>query len=206
MRLFVAITPPAVVLDEIESRVAVLRPARPHLRWTGRQAWHVTLAFLGEVGEEKAAALRLRLGRAARRHPSLSVSFAGGGAFPAPGRARVLWAGIEGDRRALEGLARSVGAGARRAGAPPPDEGRRFRPHITLARCREPEDMRHLVQALAGYAGAPWTAAEIHLIRSHLSAHPGAEPRYETLATWPLRPGQPEHGAGVPGGAGGIHP
>jgi 2'-5' RNA ligase len=187
MRLFVAIAPEPGVLQELEARVAPLRPAWPALRWTGQQAWHVTLAFLGEVGEDTLPALGERLERAGHRHLSLELSFAGAGAFPAPGRARVLWTGIHGDHRALEGLARSVAAGARRAGAPPPDEGRRFRPHLTLARCREPADVGPLVEALAGYAGAPWTAAEIHLIRSHLPTAVGGQPWYEAVGTWPLR-------------------
>jgi RNA 2',3'-cyclic 3'-phosphodiesterase len=184
MRLFVAITPPPAVLDELEAIVAPLRAAWPGLRWTSQAAWHLTLAFLGEVSEEKAAALPARLERAAHRHPVLSLSFGPGGAFPAPGRARVVWAGIRGDGAALTALARSVAAGARRAGAGPPDEGRAFRPHVTLARCRQPADVGPLVGSLAGYAGTPWTAAEIHLIRSYLGAGP---PRYELAGSWPLR-------------------
>ncbi len=191
MRLFVAVAPPSAVLEELDARVAPLRPAWPALRWTGREAWHVTLAFLGEVSEDAAAALGPRLERAAHRHPGLSLSFGAGGAFPAPSRARVLWTGIHGDRRALEALARSVAAGARRAGAPPPDEGRRFRPHLTLARCPEPANVGPLVEALADYAGAPWTAGEIHLIRSHPPA-PHRQPRYEAVGTWPLRSGRPD--------------
>jgi RNA 2',3'-cyclic 3'-phosphodiesterase len=184
MRLFVAVTPPQPVLDELEATVAPLRPAWPGLRWTGQDAWHLTLAFLGEVSEAAAAALGPRLDRAAHRHPALSLSFGPGGAFPSPARARVVWAGIEGDREALKGLARSVAAGARRAGAAPPDEGRQFRPHLTLARCRQPADVRPLVASLADYSGPPWTAADIHLIRSFLNEGP---PRYETAGTWPLR-------------------
>jgi len=187
VRLFVAVVPPAEVLDELEAMVAPLRPGWPALRWTGMPAWHLTLAFLGEVGDGPAAALGPRLERAAGRHPSLPLSLAGGGAFPGPARARVLWTGLRGDHRALQALARSVAAGARRAGAPPPDEGRRFRPHVTLARCREPADLTALVGELSAYAGAPWTAAEIHLIRSNPGA-PGAPPDYETVARWPLRP------------------
>ena len=190
MRLFVAITPPPAVLDDLEARVAPLRPDWPALRWTARPAWHVTLAFLGEVSDDTAAVLGPRLGRAAHRHPTLSLAFASAGAFPGRSRARVLWTGISGDRPALETLARSVAAGARRAGAPPPDEGRRFRPHLTLARCREPVNVGRLVEALAGYAGTPWTAAEIHLIRSHPGPS-GGPPRYETVGTWPLRAAQP---------------
>ena len=106
MRLFVAIAPPPAVLDEVESAVAPLRPAWPRLRWTGREAWHVTLAFLGEVGEDTAGALGPRLERAAQRHTWLSLSFGAAGAFPAPRRAKVLWTGIHGDRRALEGVHR----------------------------------------------------------------------------------------------------
>jgi 2'-5' RNA ligase len=188
--LFVAVVPPSDVLDELEAAAAPLRPGWPALRWTGMPAWHLTLAFLGEVGADTADALGPRLERAAGRHPSLPVSLAGSGAFPGPARARVLWTGLRGDHRALAAVARSVAAGARRAGAPPPDEGRRFRPHVTLARCREPTDVSGLVAELAGYAGAPWTAAEIHLIRSNPGGV-GAAPHYETVARWPLRPPAP---------------
>jgi RNA 2',3'-cyclic 3'-phosphodiesterase len=186
MRLFIAIAPPPVVLDDLECRLAPLRAGWPALRWTGRPAWHLTLAFLGEVTVDAAAVLEPRLERAARRHPSLSLRITGAGAFPSPRRAQVLWTGIGGDREALTALARSVAAGARRAGTPAPDEGRRFRPHLTLARCKEPVGIADLVGALSGYEGEPWTATEIHLIRSHLG---GGAPKYETRGTWPLRPG-----------------
>lgn len=183
MRLFVAITPSATALEELDAVIAPLRAAWPQLRWASLPSWHVTLAFLGEVDAGVAGRLAVRLERAAARHPGLDLLAAGGGAFPTAPRARVLWTGIHGDRQALRSIASSVAAGARRAGAPPPDEGRRFRPHITLARCREPEDVSPLVATLAGYRGSNWPADRIHLIRSHL----GSQPRYESIGSWPLR-------------------
>ncbi|MEA2686121.1 MAG: hypothetical protein QOE93_1316, partial [Actinomycetota bacterium] len=45
-RLFVAVWPPAPLLDAV---AALDRPAVPGLRWTGREQWHVTLRFLGAV-------------------------------------------------------------------------------------------------------------------------------------------------------------
>ena len=51
MRLFVAIAPPPAVLDELDALVGPLRESRLDLRWTNREAWHVTLAFLGQVDE-----------------------------------------------------------------------------------------------------------------------------------------------------------
>jgi 2'-5' RNA ligase len=99
MRLFVAITPPAEALEEMEALAAPLRAAWPRLRWTGPAEWHVTLAFLGEVDAGVLPGLGTRLERAARRHPVLQLSVTGAGTFPGARRARVLWAGIRGDRK-----------------------------------------------------------------------------------------------------------
>jgi 2'-5' RNA ligase len=182
MRLFVAIAPSAVALDELEAVTMPLRDEWPQLRWTDRPAWHITLAFLGEVDEPAVARLAPQLEVAARGNPALALSVAGSGAFPGPARARVLWTGIAGDRDGLGTLAAAVATGARAAGAPPPDDGRGFTPHLTLARCRAPADVHSLVAALAGYSGRPWAVTEIHLIRSLL----GTRPRYEVIGTWPL--------------------
>jgi RNA 2',3'-cyclic 3'-phosphodiesterase len=193
MRLFVAIALPAGAASELDEVVAPLRPAWPELRWTGRDAWHLTLAFLGEVDQKVAGKLSRRLELAAARHSPLYLSLGGSGAFPAAARARVLWTGVQGDRRGLASLATSVAAGARRAGVETSGEGRRYEPHLTLARCRAPADVRQLVDSLAGYAGTPWMAAEIYLIHSRLEA----ETRYEILGSWPLRT---LDGAGASGG------
>ena len=189
MRLFVAIAAPPAVLDELDALTGPHRAGRPDLRWTSRGAWHVTLAFLGQVDESAAARLLPRLERAARRHHAFRLTFSGGGAFPVVTRANVLWSGLAGDREALARLAQSVAAGASRAGAPPPDRRRRFQPHLTLARSRVPADVTQIVAALAGDQGPPWTADRMHLIRSQLGAT--GQPRYTTLASWPLRPPDP---------------
>jgi 2'-5' RNA ligase len=185
MRLFVAISPPPAVLDELDELVEPLRSRRQDLRWTDREAWHVTLAFLGQADEATAAKLVQWLGRAARRHHDIQLAFSGAGAFPAASRANVLWTGLSGDRGALARLAESVVAGAARAGTPPPGKARRFQPHLTLARCRMPAEVTELVEALDGYQGATWTADRVHLVRSRL--HASEQPRYSSLASWPLR-------------------
>jgi 2'-5' RNA ligase len=207
VRLFVAIVPPPGALAELEAAIHQLRadaaashddadPAEaatdplpvgpvPRLRWTSSEQWHLTLAFLGEVDDAVVTKLRPRLQRAAARHPAQRLAIAGAGAFPSPRKARVLWARLRADNRALAALAASVAAGARRAGAPPGDEGRRFTAHLTLARCRDAADLSRFTTALASFAGQEWTADSVRLVRSHLSA--GA-PRYETVGEWPLRP------------------
>ena len=207
MRLFVAVAVPAEVAGELDSAVAPHRAAWPDLRWTGCNAWHLTLAFLGEVTETVSGRLMPKLERAAARHSWLSLSLAGAGAFPDASRARVVWTGVQGDLGPLGRLADSVAAkarhagvapagGASRAGAKPARGRRRFEPHLTLARCRAPVDVQELVTKLEDHAGPPWTAREIYLIRSYLpgTGQNGAgrtdngRPRYETLGSWPLKP------------------
>jgi 2'-5' RNA ligase len=91
----------------------------------------------------------------------------------------------------LRALAASVGAAARRCRIPVDD--RPYRPHLTLARGRPGSDLRPLVDALRGFAGTPWTADALHLVRSRLGAGPGGTAVHEVVATWPL--GRPaEHG------------
>ena len=187
MRLFVAIALPGGAAAELEQVVAPLRAPWPGLRWTGRDAWHLTLAFLGEVDEALVPGLSTRLQRAAGRHSRPALALAGAGAFPVAARARVLWTGVRGDEHGLAALARSVAGAARKSGMALAEERRRYQPHLTLARCRLPVDVQPLVERLDTFTGTPWVAAEIYLIRSRLSA----QPRYETLGSWPLRPPRP---------------
>jgi 2'-5' RNA ligase len=199
MRLFVAIVPPPAVVAGLAGWLRPLQSAAaPGLRWTSPDSWHITLAFLGEVPEPALPELSGRLERAARRHPVQDLALHGGGAFPSAARARAVTAavaarpgaaGATGPARAgpLPALAASVAAGARRAGAPPPDEGRRYRPHLTLALLRPPADVRLLVASLAGLDAGPWRAADIRLVRSHLGGPVPGPPRYAELARFPLR-------------------
>ncbi|RSN52467.1 MULTISPECIES: RNA 2',3'-cyclic phosphodiesterase [Actinomadura] len=196
MRLFVALVPPPAVLDELEEAVRPHRDDVPELRWTRRELIHVTLTFLGEFDDRRLERLLPRLERAVQRHERMTLSLAGAGAFPGSGaHARVLWTGLFGDRRALARLAASTTAAGRRAGMPP-DKHRGFRPHLTLARSRRPVDVRPLLESLSAFAGSPWTADTVLLMRSRLPGKEHPEPAYEPLETWPLRQSSGGGGAG----------
>ncbi|WP_141578514.1 RNA 2',3'-cyclic phosphodiesterase [Actinomadura sp. WMMA1423] len=196
MRLFVALVPPEDVLDELAEAIRPLLGTLPELRWVRRELMHVTLTFLDEVDDRTLERLLPRLERAARRHERMALSLAGAGAFPGNGaHARVLWTGLYGDRRALARLAASTTAAGRRVGTIP-DKHRGFRPHMTLARSRRPVDVRSLVEALSSFAGMPWTADAVHLMRSRLPGKDNTQLVYEPLVTWPLRHSSGGGGAG----------
>jgi RNA 2',3'-cyclic 3'-phosphodiesterase len=186
MRLFAALLPPPAVARELDAVVRALQalPDAGRLRWTPREGRHLTLAFYGEVEEESLPELRTRLGRAAHHGRPLDLRISGGGRFGD----RTLWAGAAGDLQPLRRLARAAEAAGRRTGVPH-TESRGFRPHLTLARTRAGRwDLRPYAAALEPFASESWQADELTLVRSHLppGGVPGAHPRYEPLASWPL--------------------
>ncbi|KOG35916.1 MULTISPECIES: RNA 2',3'-cyclic phosphodiesterase [Streptomyces] len=203
MRLFAAVLPPPERLTELAHVVDRLHrlPGADGLRWTSRPAWHLTLAFMGEVDEELLPELRERLGRAAHRTPPFPLRLHGGGHF---GR-RALWTGVAGGLDELRLLAERADAAARRTGIAM-EEHRRYQAHLTLARARADEvDLRPFQEELGAFEGGRWEVAELALVRSNLpvSGVRGEQPRYETVAVWPLEGAESGRaGDGPPGRAG----
>ena len=61
MRLFVALFPPEDVLEELAEFLAPRQEVDSDLRWTTRDQWHVTLAFMPQVHERSLDDLTERL-------------------------------------------------------------------------------------------------------------------------------------------------
>ena len=179
MRLFAAIVPPEAALASLAAAVTTV-PATA-MRVVPAHQQHVTVAFYGSVPDAAVADLDERLRRAAARTSPLSLRLHALGTFPAnAGRARVLWAGVDGDVAELTRLAERAVAAGRRAGIAVEDH--RYRPHLTIARARRDSvDVRDVVGA-ANVDGPPWTARELVLIRSTL----GAQVRHEPIAMFPF--------------------
>jgi 2'-5' RNA ligase len=186
MRCFVAVTPSQEAVDHLDEFLAVRRESGP-FRWTLPEQFHVTLAFLPVVAERHLDELEERLARAAARRTRFVTRLAGGGAFPNVARARVLWTGLDLDehgRTELDRMATGARAAANRTGIAP--NGERFKPHITVARLGQPQEVSSWVRLLDAYAGPEWPADALHLLQSHLGEGPRKRPRYEVLASFSL--------------------
>lgn len=189
--MFVAALPPQDVVEELEDFLVPRREvADSGWRWSDPAQWHLTLAFMAAVPDRTLDDLIERLHRAVgRRHP-VGLRLAGGGAFPHVTGARVLYAtpvpADEGATQELRRLADGCRAAATRAGIEV--DGGRFRPHLTLARRRRPEEATRWIRVLETYESRPWQLREIVLVRSYLGEGPRGRPRHELLETFPLRP------------------
>lgn len=183
--MFVALVPPEDALEDLEQFLAPRQDADERLRWTAPEQWHVTLAFMPEVPDRTLDDLHARLERAAGRRSRFAVTVAGGGAFPNPARAKVLYGGLDvEDAEELRRLSVGARAAANKAGAEA--QGGPFRPHLTLARIRRPFDVTRWLRVLDAYRGPRWAADQIALVQSHLGEGPHNRPRYEVIESFPI--------------------
>ncbi|RNL75494.1 RNA 2',3'-cyclic phosphodiesterase [Nocardioides marmorisolisilvae] len=184
-RMFVAALPPENVVEDLDEFLAVRRDADRGLRWAAPEQWHLTLAFLPAVAERVYDDLCDRFVRAARKRAPMTLALAGGGAFPNPGRAKVLWARVEVDDRVeLDRLATGCRAAATKAGVAVP--GERFTPHLTLARAARPFEATRWLRVLEAYRSPEFALDEVALIASHLGEGARGRPRYEVLQRFAL--------------------
>lgn len=184
MRAFVAVQPPESVLDDLERYVEPRRDADSTLRWTRPPAWHLTLAFMAELADRNVDELVERLAETTAAAADFELSLAGAGAFPNPGKAKVLWAGVDGEVAQLSHLAGNVRSACSRSGVAV--EGGEFRPHLTLARLSRPMDITRWLRIFQLYRSEPWPVTELVLYQSHLGHGPA---RYQVVEEFPLAAG-----------------
>jgi 2'-5' RNA ligase len=177
VRCFCALELPDAVRDACAAAAAPLR-GLGDVKWVAPPQLHVTLRFLGELGDAQVAAMRAAV---EVPWPAVRLSLQGLGQFPERGPPRVLWAGLAGDVGALAAIAAQLDRAALAAGVPADDKP--FRAHITLGRCKSPLGAARLSAALrergAALTGPECNAERVVLYRSELQR---AGPVYTELA------------------------
>lgn len=178
-RLFAAIVPPPEAREHL---VTALRPIREdsggQLRWTDPDNWHLTLAFYGSQPND-AADVADTLTQATAFARPLTLELRGAGSFDR----RTLWIGVGGQTRELKDLM----AGC----VLDPDERRRQRAHLTVARATSRTRDAWLIDdhahALSIYRGPTFNADEVVLLESHLGQGRSGGPKYEVVDSFMLR-------------------
>ena len=185
MRLFLAINLPADVRRDIVAATTPLRDCAPELGWVDETRLHLTLKFLDDQPPATADAVRAATAQIAGRHREITMHLGGIGAFPNFRRSRIVWMGVEQDPR-LELLHNDIEVVCEALGFDV--DGRPFRPHLTLARVKQPL-AEERVRALSNAArdvdfGADVVVQSLDLMQSELAP---SGSKYSTIASAPLR-------------------
>ena len=146
MRTFIAIDFDETVRKQITDLQARLKPRCGKLKWVDPRKMHLTIKFLGEIGDQQITPISGALDELARQCQPFDITVADLGTFNPTGPVKVLWIGIQDPTGRLaachalcERLIEPLGF---------PTEKRRFSPHLTLARNRLPQNSREIRAAL----------------------------------------------------------
>jgi len=175
LRLFVGIEFP----PELKLQLSLLCHGVSGARWVDPGNLHLTLRFIGEIDEGLAHDIDAALVRVKAKRFTLQL--AGTGIFGG-NKPRALWVGVEPDP-ALLGLRDKIEQALIRTGLEP--EQRRFSPHVTLARLRDPEidKLAAFLAAHSRFRAAPLAVELFSLIASFPTK---AGSVYEDQADYPL--------------------
>jgi 2'-5' RNA ligase len=169
MRLFIATSFPAAVMQPLNERIAQVKPKLAQASWVRSESQHLTFAFLGEQDETLLARLAPALETTLAGLPRFDARLLGCGFFPNPRRARVGWVGLSPEEPfvAVADAVRSVVTAAGVA----LDEAK-FKPHLTLMRIRDPWPracIEMFEKSLGSYESEPFEVNGVTLYRSQLN-------------------------------------
>ena len=185
-RTFVALPLPAGLVKPCVKLIDQLHGSGMDARWSEAEDLHITLAFLGELTPSAIVACCRAAARVASTVGSFGISLEGLGVFPSLDRPRVLWAGLRKGQLESAGLNKAL-LEAMQAEPLLRPEDRGFHPHVTLGRLNAAPETG--IQALLD-AQTEWNTplgwVENCLV---MEARTGGKPRYATMATCPLLPG-----------------
>jgi len=180
MRLFIAVELDPSVRAKILREAERLRRFAPQAKWVNPSGMHVTLAFIGQLADERVPEVKAILEEVASRHAPLSLSAQGIGGFGASRHPRVLWIGLGGDISSLGNIKADLEQRLLPLGYEA--EKRAFKPHLTLARARQMQGDPALARCIEECKDASFGESRVErviLFRSGLSPK-GA--RYTPLA------------------------
>jgi RNA 2',3'-cyclic 3'-phosphodiesterase len=185
LRLFIACELPEDWLTALaEASRTLAKNGLGSLRWVRPEGMHLTLKFLGDAGRHLLPDISDALHTASHSQPAFNLTLGELGSFGGRRGVRVVWAGVDGDVKALQNLQRRVDDAVAELGFA--REIRPYSPHLTLARVPEsaPSDIGARIAAalrqVKPVETAPFAVCETSLIRSQLG--PGGA-RYTRLTS-----------------------
>jgi len=170
-RVFCAVELPQVVRARLEDHVARLRKKVPDVAasWSRVENIHLTIKFFGNVEVDRIQRISAAAERVVKEFSRFQIVIGETGVFPRASRPQVLWIGVSDPSGQLAALQERFENECAAEGFP--KEDRAYRPHLTIARLRNPEGARRLADT---HLQMEFEASEIELkelviFRSELS-------------------------------------
>ncbi len=174
MRSFVSIDVGA--LDTLVELEGEMEKTGASLKLVEPENIHITLKFLGEIGEDMVPEIEGVMREAAEGVEPFTVTFEGMGAFPGMNYVRVVWVGVK-DGGEMAKISERINKSL----APHGFKKESFKPHITLARVKSARGKENLVSLIERNAGRNFGEMGVESIRLKKSELRKEGPVYTTV-------------------------
>ena len=170
MRLFVSTAFDSEFTEALKSAADYARAnaGQGAVKWVAPGNFHLTYAFLGDLGEKAASAAAEAVRAAAGGQRSFDITAGAIGMFPSARRPSVIWVGVDQGAPELRALAARLAEFLAAAGIMFEN---RFEPHITVGRVKGPLP-DGFARRVAGYSPSRRgrsRVASVELMRSELA-------------------------------------
>ena len=157
-RVFCAVELPHEVRVQLQDHIAKLRKEIPDVAasWSRVENIHLTVKFFGNTAVDRIETISAAIDQAVKGFAPFEIGVGNTGTF----RTQVLWIGVTDPAGKLATLHERIGS-----------EERAYRPHLTIARIRNPKGARRLADAhlKMQFENVSVRVNEVVLFRSELS-------------------------------------
>lgn len=167
-------------LPKLEGFHSELKRLEPGVKTVDLGNLHVTLKFLGDTEESLVPRINKIMYSVVSGVDPMTIHLHGSGTFPLKGSARVVWVGIEGTEP-LALIASRLKESLQELGFEP--EGRTFKPHLTLARVKDPRASTAVIALVEKYAMSDFGSVNIDKVHLKKSVLGPKGPTYTTVLT-----------------------
>lgn len=152
-RIFVAVDISRAAREKAARYIENLKKDFPNLRvgWEKAEKLHLTMKFLGDVDENQLLDLfsacdkiTLEISKLQFQASDVRCQILGTGVFPNVKRPRILWLGLRDENGILTRINDHLEAECEKYGFE--KENRKFKPHLTIGRLREPQISQKLAE------------------------------------------------------------
>jgi len=184
MRCFIAIELPENIRSALSYIEGKLKKTNADIRWVKPENIHLTLKFLGNVGDATVKKIIELMEKSCRRYNPFYLEIKGVGMFPDKRYPRVLWVGVI-DNNILKTLQKDIDDSMATIGF---EKDKRFNAHLTLGRFRSSKGKDAILDAIRELEGDICGTIEVKSISLMESIlHPEGA-RYTKITEVPLKP------------------
>jgi 2'-5' RNA ligase len=146
IRSFIAIAIDTGAKEKILCIIDNLKKSNADVKWADENQLHLTLKFLGDIDEALIQKISATLSSISSNFQIFTLTFSEIGWFPNINNPRVIWLGIEKGTEPLIALNEILETELEKIGFK--RDGRKFTPHLTLARIRTQKNITSLTKLI----------------------------------------------------------